>query len=266
MQKSREQMHLHLHHVIRAVTGVTGMRIIRAIVAGARDPRTLATDRDYRMQSSEDTIAKALEGDDRPEHVFTLTQSLALYDFTHQQIAACAQEIARVLSTFASLVDPDEHPLPPPTPTHRQPQRNEPAFDLRTPLYRITGVDLTQVPGLPAPTIHIVLAEVGLNMHKWPTDKHFASWLGLCPDNQISGGKGLTTGSRRVQNRASRALRMAAQRLRTSPSYLGAFFRRMRSTRGPAKATTATAHKLAKILYHMLKDYSFALFADLTMV
>jgi hypothetical protein len=176
MQKSLDQMHLHLHHVISDVTGVTGMRIIRAIVAGERDPQTLATYRDYRIQSSEDTIAKALEGDYRPEHVFTLTQSLALYDFTHQQIAACDQEIERVLSTFESLVNPDAHPLPPPTTAHRQPQRNEPAFDLRTHLYRITGVDLTQVPGLQALTIHIVLAEVGLNMHTWPTDKHFASW------------------------------------------------------------------------------------------
>ncbi len=254
MQKSLDQMNLHLHHVISDITGVTGMRIIRAIVAGERDPRTLAQYRDYRIQSSADTIAKALEGDYRAEHVFTLTQSLALYDFTQQQIAACDQEIERVLGTLDSQVDPAEHPLPPPTTTHRQPQRNEPAFDLRTHLYRITGVDLTQVPGLQAPTIHIILAEVGLNMHKWPTDKHFASWLGLCPDNQISGGKVLSTGSRRVQNRASRALRMAAQSLRTSPSYLGAFYRRMRSKLGPAKATTATAHKLAKIIYHMLKE------------
>jgi len=254
MQKSLDQMNLHLHHVISDITGVTGLRIIRALVAGERDPRTLATYRDYRIKSSEDTIAKALEGDYRPEHVFTLTQSLELYDFTQQQIAACDQEIERLLSTFNSLVDPDEHPLPPPTTAHRQPQRNEPAFDLRTHLYRITGVDLTQVPGLQAPTIHIILAEVGLHMHKWPTDKHFASWLGLCPDNQISGGKVLSTGSRRVQNRASRALRMAAQSLRTSPSYLGAFYRRMRSKLGPAKATTATAHKLAKIIYHMLQE------------
>jgi len=254
MQKSLDQMNLHLHHVISDITGVTGMRIIRAIVAGERDPRTLAQYRDYRIKSSADTIAKALEGDYRAEHLFTLTQSLALYDFTQQQIAACDQEIERVLATFDSQVDPDEHPLPPPTTTHRQPQRNEPAFDLRTHLYRITGVDLTQVPGFQAPTIHIILAEVGRNMHKWPTDKHFASWLGLCPDNQISGGKVLATGSRRVQNRASRALRMAAQSLRTSPSYLGAFYRRMRSKLGPAKATTATAHKLATILYHMLKE------------
>jgi transposase len=254
MQKALDQMNLHLHHVISDVTGVTGMRILRAIVAGERDPQTLAQYRDYRIKSSPETIAKALEGDYRSEHLFTLTQSLALYDFTQQHIADCDQEIERVLSTFESLVDPATDPLPPPTTTHRQPQRNEPAFDLRTHLYRITGVDLTQVPGLQAPTIHVILAEVGLNMHKWPTEKHFASWLGLCPDNQISGGKVLATGSRRVQNRASRALRMAAQSLRTSPSYLGAFFRRMRSKLGPAKATTATAHKLAKIIYRMLKE------------
>ena len=254
MHKSLDQMNLHLPHVISDVTGVTGRRILRAIVAGERDPKAFATYRDSRITSAQDTIAKALEGDDRPEHVFTLTPSLALYDFTQQQVAACDQDIERVLGTFDSLVDPEDHPLPPPTTAHRRPQRNEPAFDLRTHLYRITGVDLTQVPGLQAPTIHIVLAEVGLNRHKWPTDKHFASWLGLCPDHQISGGKVLSTGSRRVQNRASRALRMAAQSLRTSPSYLGAFHRRMRSKLGPAKATTATAHKLAKIIYHMLKD------------
>ena len=233
------------------VTGVTGMRIIRAIVAGERAPKLLATYRDYRSKSNQDTIAKALEGDSRAEHRFTLTQSLALSDFTQQQIAACDQEIECVLDTFASLVDPETHPLPPPTTAHRQPQRNEPAFDLRTPLDRITGVDLTQVPGLQAPTIHIVLAEVGLNMPTWPTDKHCASWLGLCPDNQIRGGTVLSTGRRRVQNRASRALRMAAHSLRTSPSSLGAFLRRMRSKLGPAKATTATAHKLAKIIYQM---------------
>ena len=254
MQKALDQMNLHLHHVISDSTGVTGLRILRAIVAGERDPHALAAYRDYRIQSSADTIAKALEGDYRAEHVFTLTPSLALYDFTHTQIAACDPEIERVLGTFDSLVDPDAHLLPPPTTAHRQPQRNEPAFDLPTHLYRLTGVELTQVPGLPAMTIHTVLSEIGLDMSTWPTDKHFASWLGLCPDNQISGGKVLATGSRPVQNLASRALRMAAQSLRTSPSYLGAFHRRMRSKLGPAKATTATAHKLAKIIYHMLKD------------
>jgi hypothetical protein len=176
MQKALDQMNLHLHHVISDIPGVTGRRIIRAIVAGERDPKTLATYRDYRIKSQPETIAKALEGDYRSEHVFTLTQSLALYDFTHQQIAACDQEIARVLSTFDSLIAPEAHPLPPPMTSHRQPQRNEPAFDLRAHLYRMTGVDLTPVPGLQALTIHTVLSEVGLEMSKWPTDKHFASW------------------------------------------------------------------------------------------
>jgi transposase len=254
MQKSLDQMNLHLHHVMSDVTGVTGRRILRAIVAGERNPKTFAPYRDYRIKSDQDTIAKALEGDDRPEHVFTLTQSLALSDFPQQQIAACAQEVERLLGTFDSLVAPDAPPLPPPTTAHRQPQRHEPACDLRTHLYRITGVDLTQVPGFQALTIHTVLSEVGLDRHQWPTDKHFASWLGLCPDNRMSGGKVLATGSRPVQNRARRARRMAAHSLRHSPSSLGAFFRRMRSKLGPAKATTATAHTLATIIYHMLKE------------
>lgn len=176
MQKSLDQMNLHLHHVMSDVTGVTGLRIIRAMVAGDRAPQTLAPHRDYRIHSSVDTIAKALEGDYRPDHIFTLTQSLALYDFTQEQVAACDQEIERVLDAFASLVDPATHPLPPPTTAHRQPQRNEPAFDLRTHLYRITGIDLTHVPGLQALTIHTVLSEVGLDMSQWPTDKHFSSW------------------------------------------------------------------------------------------
>jgi transposase len=253
-QKALEQMHLHLHHGMSELPGVTGMRIRRAIVAGERAPRTFAPYRDSRIQASADTITKALEGDDRAAQVFTLTPSLALSDFTQQHIAACDQEIARVLAPLDSQVDPDEPPFPPPTTTHRHPQRHAPACALRTHLDRITGVDLTQVPGFQAPTIHLIRAEVGLNMHPWPTDKHVASWLGLCPDNQLRGGKVLATGSRRVQNRASRALRLAAQSLRTRPSDLGAFSRRMRSKLGPAKATTATAHTLANILSHMLKE------------
>src|SRR5713101_4722023 len=147
MHKALDQMHLHLHHVMSDVTGVTGLRMLRALVAGERDPRTFAQYRDSRITSSPDTIIKALEGDYRPEHVFTLTQSLALYDFTQQHIAACDQEIDRVLGTFASLVDLDAHPLPPPPTAPRQPQRPEPPFALRAHLYRITGVDLTPVPG-----------------------------------------------------------------------------------------------------------------------
>jgi transposase len=252
--KSLAQMHLHLHHVMSDLTGGTGMRLIRAIGAGERDPRTLAQDRDDRIQSRADPMAKALAGDDRAEHGCTLPPSLALSDFTPQHIAACDQESDRVRAPLDAQVDPDAHPLPPPTPPHRPPQRHEPAFDLRTHLYRITGVARTPVPGVQAPTIHLILAAVGLNRPQWPTDKPCASWLGLWPDHQIRGGTGLATGRRRVQNRASRARRMAAQSLRTSPSSLGAFYRRMRSPLGPAKATTATAHTLAKMLSHMLKE------------
>jgi transposase len=147
MHKSLDQRHLHLHHVMSDIPGVTGRRLLRAIVAGERDPRTFAQSRDSRMQSSAATIAKALEGADRAEHVFTLTPSLELSDFTPQHIAAGDQDIERVLGTLDSQVDPDEPPFPPPTTTHRQPQRHAPAFDLRTHLYRITGVDLTHVPG-----------------------------------------------------------------------------------------------------------------------
>jgi hypothetical protein len=177
-------------------------------------------------------MAKALEGDYRPAHVFTLTPSLALYDFTPQQIAACDQEIERVLGTFDSLVDLDAHPFPPPTTAHRQPQRHEPAFDLRAHLYRITGVDLTQVPGLQALTIHTVLSAVGLDMSKWPTDKHFASWLGLCPDNRISGGKVLATGSRPVKSGQARPAH-GRPKSRHSPSYLG--YSSHAQQTGPAK-------------------------------
>jgi transposase len=176
MHKALDPMHLPLHHVISDVTGVTGLRLLHAIVAGERDPRTLAPYRDYRIQSSPDTMIKALAGDERPAHGCTLTQALALDDFPQQPIAACAQEIERVLGTFASVVALDAHPLPPPPTAHRPPPRHEPAVALRAHLSRITGVALTQVPGFQALTIHPILSAVGLDMSQWPTDKHGASW------------------------------------------------------------------------------------------
>jgi transposase len=252
--KSRDQMPLPLPHVMRDIPGVTGLRIIRARVAGERDPHPFAQYRASRMPSSADTIAKALAGDDRAAQVFTLPPSLALSAVTPQHIAACDQDIERVLAPLDAPVDPDEPPFPPPTPPQRHPQRHEPACDLRTHLSRLTGVDLTHVPGFPAPTSHILLAAVGLKRHPWPTDQPGASWRGLCPENQIRGGTGRATGRRRVHHRARRALRLAAPSLRTSPSSLGAFSRRMRSTLGPAKATTATAPTLAPMLSHMRKE------------
>jgi transposase len=176
LHKALDHMHLPLHHVMSDVTGVTGLRLLRALGAGERDARTFAQYRDYRITSRPDTMVKALEGDYRPAHVFTLTPSLALYDLTQQHMAACAQEIARVLGTLASLVDLEAPPLPPPTTAHRHPPRHEPAFDLRAHLYRITGVALTQGPGFPALTLHTILSEGGLDRSQWPTDTHCASW------------------------------------------------------------------------------------------
>jgi transposase len=255
MQKALTQMNLQLHHVISDLTGKTGLAILDAILAGERDPNTLAQLRDFRIKASAETIAKALVGDWRDEHLFTLRQALAAYRHYQQLITECDQEIERLLGQFDSQVDPAEVPLRPPTTTHRKPQRNEircAHTDLRTELYRILGVDLTQVPGIQTTTIHTLFTELGRELSAFPTAKHFASWLGLCPDNRVSGGRILSAKTRNVSSRAAEALRLAAQSLHHSKSALGEFYRRMRARLGAPKAITATAHKLARILYHLL--------------
>ncbi len=252
LQKALNQMNLQLHHVISDVTGVTGLAILDAILAGERNPQVLAGQRDRRIKASPETIANALVGDYRPEHLFVLRQSLGAYRHYQQLISECDREVQRLLATFASVSDPAASPLPPATTTHRKPQGNAPRFDLRTELYRILGIDLTQVPGLNTATVYTCFAELGGNLGKFPTAKHFASWLGLCPDNRISGGKVLSVKTRHVKHRVAQALRMAAQSLYRSRSALGAFFRRMRAKLGAPKAITATAHKLARIVYHLL--------------
>ena len=253
MQKALNQMNLQLHHVISDLTGVTGLSILDAILSGERDAVKLAALKDPRIQSSEETIAKALEGDYREEHLFVLKQSLGSYRFFQAQIADCDREVERLLSTFEAKIDIEHQPLPAPRRGHKKPRGNAPAFDLRYHLYRICGVDLTQVDGLSISTGQTILSEVGTQIHKWPTEKHFASWLGLCPDNRISGGKILKSKTRHVVNRAARAFRMAAQSLKYSRSALGAYYRRMRMRLGAPKAITATAHKLSRIVYHLLK-------------
>jgi transposase len=245
-------MNLQLHHVLSDLTGVTGLAILEALLAGERDPQVLAGYRDHRVKASADTIAKALVGEYRSEHLFTLRQSLAAYRHYQQLIGECDQEVERVLAGFASAIDPTAHPLPPARTTHRKPQGNAPRFDLRTELYRILGVDLTQVPGLNAATIYTVFAELGADLRKFPNGHHFASWLAICPDNRISGGTVLSVKTRHVKHRVAQALRMAAQSLYRSRSALGAFFRRMRAKLGAPQAITATAHKLARIIYHLL--------------
>lgn len=249
MQKALTQMNLQLHHVISDLTGVTGLAIIEAILSGERDPQTLAQFRNKRIKASKATIAKSLVGDYRAEHLFTLEQSLKSYQHYQGLIAECAQKIKTLLSAFEAQVDLARHPLPPPS----KPIRHQPPTDLRTELYRLTGVDLTEIPGIQATTAHTLLAEIGRDLSKFPSAKHFASWLGLCPDNRISGGKILSVKTRPVANRAAGALRMAAQALYRSETALGDFFRRMRARQGTPKAITSTAHKLALIIYHMLK-------------
>ena len=264
MQKAMTQMNLQLHNVISDLTGVTGLAIVDAILAGERNAAKLAALRDHRIKASLQTIAKSLVGDYRPEHLFTLRQALAAYRHYQQLMGECDTEIQKLLAEFDSQIDPIAHPLSAPKSSHRKPQRNEPRFDLRSELYRILGVDLTQVPGLNSITIHTVFSEIGMDLGKFPSGKHFASWLGLCPDNRISGGRILSVKTRDVKSRAAYALRLAAQSLHRSYSNLGEYFRRMRAKLGAPKAITATAHKLARIIYHLLttrKSYDESVFA-----
>jgi transposase len=264
MQKALDQMNLQLHHVISDITGLTGTAIIEAILNGERDPAMLSKMRDPRIKAPEETIAAALVGDYRPEHLFTLRQSLTAYRHCQQLIAACDTEVERYLTAFDSKVDITRAPLRKPKHRHK-PRRNEMRFDLRNHLYRILGVDLTEVPGLNALTAHVLFAEIGPDLSRFANASAFASWLGLCPDNRISGGKILSVRTRVVKNRAAMALRMAAQSLHGSQSYLGNYYRRMRAKLGTPKAITAAAHKLARVVYHLLttgQSYQESTFAD----
>jgi len=254
MQKALEQMNLQLHKVLSDLTGVTGMRILQAILDGERDRQKLAVLKDYRIQSSADRIAKALEGDYREEHLFALRQAMETYRFYQQQIAQCDQQIEAYMGHLETRVDPTLKPLPPPPSRRKKPKGNQPDFDLRTHLYRISGVDFTQVEGLQVLTVQTILSEVGLDASKFPTVKHFTSWMGICPDNRITGGKIKSTKTRKVKNRAADAFRIAAQGVANSAGPIGAYYRRMRARMGPAQANTATAHKLARIFYRLWKE------------
>lgn len=252
MQKALEQMNLQLHKVLSDISGVTGMKILRAIVAGERDPLKLARMRYAGVKNSEETIAKALTGAYREDHLFTLAQALQSYDFLHQQIRECDARIEAYMRRFKTRLDPQTQSLPSkPKKTSRR--KNQPYFDLRTELHRMLGVDLTQIDAIDALTAQTVITEQGYDMSKFPNEKHFTSHLGICPNNRITGGKVKRRRSRKVQSRAACALRVAAQSLHRSQSALGAYFRRMKARLGPAKAITATARKLAILIYRMLK-------------
>ena len=250
MQKALTQMNVKLQHVISDITGKTGMEIIEAIVRGERDPGKLAQLRDRRIRADEETIAKSLHGHWREEHIFELTQALELYRVYRAKIDECDRQIERHLERFEDISgggSPDSKP------GNRRAKGNAPRFDVRTHLYRMTGVDLTQIDGVDGYTALKVVSEVGTDMTKWPTAKHFASWLGLSPNNRITGGKAISSRTKPSANRAAKALRLAAYALHRSDSALGAFLRRKKAHLGAPKAITATAHKLARIIYSMLR-------------
>ncbi len=267
MQKALTQMNVQFHHVISDLTGLTGLAILDAIVAGERDPAVLARLRDPRIKASEETIRKSLEGNWRAEHLLALKQRLALYRSYGDQINDCDQEIEKLVAAFEPKVDPAEKPMPE---DRKQKQRKRkkksgsPDFDMRTEAYKLFGVDLTQIPGLMM-LVFMLFSEVGRDMTRWPTAAHFVSWLGLCPDNDISGGKVLWRGARRTKSRAGTLFRLAAHSLHHDQTPMGDYLRRMKAKLGPAAATTATAHKIAIIFYTMVKnqvEYDASLWAQ----
>jgi transposase len=251
MQKALIQMNLQLHHLVTDLTGTTGMRIIRAIIAGERDVKALAKLRDVRCKASLQSACEALVGNYRPEHLFALTQAVELYDFYQVQVASCDQRIEQTLAHLQLDVEPPVRPLP--VPRHQTRQANACAFDVRAALYALVGVDLTQIHGLGPYVALKLVAECGTDMSRWPTAKHFTSWLALAPGNQISGGKVLSSKTRRSSSRAAAALRRAAVTLGKTQTALGAFYRRLAVRIGKAKAVTATARKIAVLFYHTLR-------------
>ena len=249
MQKALTQMNVKLQHVISDITGRTGTEIIEAIVGGERNPRTLARLRDPRTKADEKTIARSLQGHWRHEHIFELIQALELYRVYQGRIAECDHEIEAQLERFEDRSDGE----PPEANGKKRNQKNAPSFSIRTQLYRMTGVDLTRINGVDAYTALKVISETGTDMTRWLSAKHFASRLGLSPNNRITGGRVISSKTKPSANRAAAALRLAANALHRSDSALGAYLRRKKSHLGAPKAITATAHKLARIIYAMLR-------------
>jgi transposase len=257
MQKSLTQMNILLHTVIADLTGKSGLAILDAILAGERNRDVLCSLCDGRIRATPQTIAKALEGDYRSEHLFTLKQSLSLYRSSQEMIKECDRELESLMSRIE----------PPSSPSDPAPKRSKPArtdgkaltfeqADPRVEFYRLFGTDLTQVPGINLGTVATLFSELGFHLDAFPTMKRFCSWLGLCPGNKISGGEVLSSKTRKVVNRVSTALRRATQGLRKSQTHLGDFYRKMCARLGTAAGITATAHKLAQILYKLITTHA----------
>lgn len=254
MQKALTEMNLQLHHVVADIAGVTGLRIIRAILAGERDPEALACLRHYSCHSSAETIAKALTGSYRTEHLFALDQALALYDAYHEKASACDVRIEAVLKELSIHRDRDYGSAPPVSRRrNRSDQANALAFDVHAALFGLLGKDVTTIDGL-GPYLSLkLIAECGDDLTSWPNAKHFTSWLGLAPSNKISGGKTLSSRTRRSGGRAAALLRLAAATVGRTDTALGAFCRRLSSRIGKAKAVTATARKIAVLFYNAVR-------------
>jgi len=276
MQKALTEMNIQLTNVISDISGDTGLRIIDAILEGERDPQELVKLRDARIQATPRELARALEGTWKEEHLFTLEQARLTYLHYQELMAQCQERIQQQMRALDSRPPGPEPEAPAPTPapssgifksetkiyplTQPAPQNSNPgdrqkaagSFHLSDELKRITGVDLLKVPGLGPVTIQVVLSEIGTDLTRWPTEKHFASWLGLCPDHRISGGKILGRSTRPVVSRARNALRLAAHTLQRSQTALGAKYRRLKSRLGAPKAIVAMAHQLARLIWRMM--------------
>jgi transposase len=253
MQKSLTQMNLMLHLVLSDITGATGRKIVRSILEGERDPARLAAHRDRRCHASLQEIIAALTGNYRAEHLFTLKQNFDAYEFDRQQIAECDIAIQQLIDTLAAEQPPPTTELP--TARHPpRPKRHDPAFDIRTPLHRLTGgADLSQIDGIGPHAALQLVAEIGTDMSRWPSANHFTSWLSLAPNNKISGGRLLSSRTQPSANRAAAILRRCAMSLMRTSTALGAFYRRLAARTAKPTAITATARKLALLVYRVLR-------------
>ncbi len=263
MHKSLDQMNLQIHHVISDITGVTGLAIVDAIVAGITDPKELAKLRDHRIKASIATVKKSLVGDYRPEHIFTLKQSVTAYRQSQQLIADCDREIQQRVQTFETK---DDHP----SPANDSSSATTPppsSFDLRNHLKRIFGVDLTLIPGFDSLRVETIFSETGADLSsKFPNDDRFCSWVNLCPKDGTSAGRRIRGPKMKTKNRVNQEFRMAAQCLHNNKSYLGDYYRSQRARYGALKAIKNTAHKLARIFYHVVttrQPYDETVFAKL---
>ena len=253
MQKILQLMNLKLTNVLSDITGTTGMQILRAIIDGKTDPHFLSQFRDPHCRTAQGEIEKSLEGNYRSEYIFQLRQMIDLYDYYGSLITKLDHETEKMYQQLPSLIDHIAQPLKPLKRSSKRKMKNSPEYDLRTQLYRITGVDLTRVDGLNSSTVQDIITDIGTDMSKWPSSKHFCSWLRVAPENKKTGGKVFFSSTKKTKNRANKALRMAAFALAKANCALGAFYRRVRAKHGGPAAITATAHKLARIIYKMLK-------------